>query len=207
MNEEDLVRLYQRGTTRRDPTREGCVPPEALLDVVEQRGPEATRLQIINHAMACADCREELELLRATRIVRDRTRLPRFGFALAASLVLVAGLSFYTFGRQRAGSSLDDADGVTRSGADDVQLITTGAISRQAPNLVWRSASGATSYAVELRREDGTVVTRATTTDTVFAVPDSVRAGPGSDAYWAVTARLSDGTSLTSSARRIRLTP
>ena len=96
---------------------------------------------------------------------------------------------------------------VTRSGSDDVQLVTTGAVSTQAPNLVWRSATGAASYVVELRREDGTLLARGTTADTVFAVPDSVRAGPDSDAYWAVTARLSDGTSLSSTARRIRLTP
>jgi hypothetical protein len=205
MNEEDLVRLYQRGGTRRDATRADCVPPEALLDVVEHRGPEAARLQSVNHAMACADCREELELLRATRIVRDRARLPRFGFALAASLVLVAGLSFYTLGRQRAASAVDDA--VTRGGGDNVQLVTTGVVSGQAPSLVWRSTAGAASYVVELRREDGTLLTRGTTTDTVFAVPDSIRATPGADAYWAVTARLSDGTSLVSSVRRIRLTP
>lgn len=207
MNEEDLVRLYQRSGTRRDEHRADCVPPEALLDVVEHRGPEAARLETINHAMACADCREELELLRATRIVRDRSRLPRFGFALAASLVLAAGLGFYTFGRQRAASSVDDAGGVTRSGSDDVQLVTTGIVSAQMPNLVWHSTTGAASYVVELRRENGMLLTRGTTTDTVFAVPDSVRAGPDSDAYWAVTARLSDGTSLASPARRIRLTP
>ena len=206
MNEEDLVRLYQRGT-RRDEARTACVPPEALLDVVEHRGSEAARLETVNHAMGCADCREELELLRATRIVRDRTRLPRFGFALAASLVLVAGLSFYTFGRQRAASSVDDGDGVTRSGSDDVQLVTTGVVSAQAPDLVWRSSTGAASYIVELRREDGTLLIRGATKDTVFAVPDSVRAGIASDAYWAVTARLSDGTSLASTVRRIRLTP
>jgi len=207
MNEEDLVRLYQRGTVRRDATRAGCVPPDALLDVVEHRGPEATRLQSVNHAMGCADCREELELLRTTRIVRDRARVPRFGFALAASLVLAAGLGFYALGRQRAPTGIDDAGGVTRSGSEDVQLVSEGAISDQAPNLVWRSTTGAATYVIELRREDGTLLTRGTTTDTVFAVPDSVRAGPASNAYWAVTARLSDGTSLASPARRIRLTP
>ena len=207
MKEEDLVRLYQRGATRRPAARADCVPPEALLDVVEQRGPEAARLESVNHAMACADCREELELLRATRIVRDRARLPRFGFALAASLVLVAGLSFYTLGRNRPASGADDDRAVTRSGSDDVQLITTGVLYGQTPNLVWRRTSGAASYVVELRREDGTLLTRDTTADTVFAVPDSVRAGPDADAYWAVTARLSDGTSVVSSVRRIRLTP
>ena len=57
MNEGDFVRLYQRGTAnRRDAARVGCVPPEALLAVVEQQGSEEERLASINHAMTCADC-------------------------------------------------------------------------------------------------------------------------------------------------------
>jgi len=101
MNEGDFVRLYQRGTAnRRDAARVGCVPPEALLAVVEQQGSEEERLASINHAMTCADCGEELELLRATRVVRDRARIPHGGFALAASLVLVAGLGYYTLARR-----------------------------------------------------------------------------------------------------------
>jgi len=197
MNEGDFVRLYQRGTAnRRDAARVGCVPPEALLAVVEQQGSEEERLASINHAMTCADCGEELELLRATRVVRDRARIPHGGFALAASLVLVAGLGYYTLARRGSPEPAVDS-AVMRGVTGDVQRVDS---------LVWRSMPGVTSYVVEVRREDGTLVTRAATTDTSFVVPASARVAPGNDVYWTVSARLSDGSELRSAARRVRVT-
>lgn len=204
MKEEDFVRLYQRGTAARNGAdRAACVPPDALLAVVERRGTETERLQTINHAATCADCGEELELLRATRVVRDRTRIPYAGFALAASLVLAAGIGYYTVSRQR--SAENDGD-LTRGNTGDVQLVSPGATVSRIDSLVWRSVTSAASYGVELRQDDGTLVTRARTTDTTFVLPDSVRGAPGSAVYWTVSARLTDGTELRSTARRVRLT-
>ena len=206
MNEGDFVRLYQRGTAnRRDAARVGCVPPEALLAVVEQQGSEEERLASINHAMTCADCGEELELLRATRVVRDRARIPHGGFALAASLVLVAGLGYYTLARRGSPEPAVDS-AVMRGVTGDIQLVSPAGDVQRVDSLVWRSMPGVTSYVVEVRREDGTLVTRATTTDTSFVVPDSARVAPGNDVYWTVSARLSDGSELRSAARRVRVT-
>ena len=206
MNEGDLVRLYQRGTAnRRDAARVGCVPPEALLAVVEQQGSEEERLASINHAMTCADCGEELELLRATRVVRDRARIPHGGFALAASLVLVAGLGYYTLARRGSPEPAVDS-AVMRGVTGDIQLVSPAGDVQRVDSLVWRSMPGVTSYVVEVRREDGTLVTRAATTDTSFVVPDSARVAPGNDVYWTVSARLSDGSELRSAARRVRVT-
>jgi hypothetical protein len=202
MTEEDLVKLYQRGTVRRDASRADCVSLDALLAAVERRGPEEERLRSINHAMACADCGEELELLRSTRIVRDRAPIPSFGFALAASIMVVAGLGYYSLARSRAATS----DDLTRDGTGDVQLVSPLSTSAQRlDSLVWRPVAGAASYVIDVRRDDGTLVTRGTTSDTTFVVPDSARVEPGSDVYWGVTARLSDGTELRSAARRIRI--
>ena len=204
MNEEDLVRLYQRGiATPRRATRADCVAPEDLLAAVEQRGSEDERLRSINHAMTCADCGEELELLRATRIVRDRARVPRFGFALAASLVLVVGLGYYSLARSRS----DTVDDLTRDGSGDVQLIApSSATVTRLDTLAWRSVGGAVEYTVDVRRADGTLITRTTTADTTVALPATVRLDPGSDVYWGVTARLGDGSELRSATRRVRVT-
>ena len=205
MNEEDLVRLYRRGTAARaTPAREGCVPPEALLAVVERRGTEDERLRAINHAMACAECAEELELLRATRVVRDRARVPNIAFALAASVLLAAGLGYYTLGRQQGTRGNDD---VTRGAEGELQLVSPTATATAIDSLVWRAVAGATSYVMELRSDDGRLLTRGTTTDTVFAIPDSVRVTPGTVVYWTVSTRLADGTEVRSPARRVRLTP
>jgi len=205
MNEQDLVRLYQRGTlAQRGVDRAGCVPPESLVAVVEQQGSEDERVATLNHALACAECSEELELLRATRVVRDRNRLPHAGLALAASIVLAAGLGSYAIARHRAGTT-DDAD-PTRGNAGDVQLVSPATSTPRLDTLVWRSVTSAASYGVEIRQDDGTLVTRGTTTDTAFVVPDSVRLTPGSVVYWTVSVRLSDGTQLRSPTRRTNLT-
>ena len=200
MTEDDLVRLYQRGAIRRDANRGDCVSPEALLAAVERTGSEDERLRSINHAMTCADCAEELELLRSTRIVRDRARVPRFGFALAASLVLVAGLGYYTLARSRVDGDL------TRDGTGDVQLVSPLAeTNARFDSLAWRPVPDATGYAVEVRREDGTLLTSGTTSDTTFVLPESARIERGAVVYWGVTARLADGTELRSATRRIRI--
>jgi len=88
----------------------------------------------------------------------------------------------------------------------DIQLVSPAGDVQRVDSLVWRSMPGVTSYVVEVRREDGTLVTRAATTDTSFVVPDSARVAPGNDVYWTVSARLSDGSELRSAARRVRVT-
>lgn len=204
MTEQDLVRLYQRGTSAgRGADRTNCPSPESLLAVVEQQGPESTRVETLNHAMACAECGDELELLRSTRVVRDRNRIPRAGLAIAASIVLVAGLGYFAVARNR--SATDDGD-LTRGNAGDVQLVSPAVSAPRLDTLLWRSVTSATSYGVEVRRDDGTLIVRSTTADTVFVMPDSVRITPGSVVYWTVSARLRDGTELRSPARRTNLT-
>ena len=204
MTEEDLVRLYRRGTARETRGRDGCVSLEALLAVVEKRGTENERLRAINHAMACAECAEELELLRATRVVRDRARVPNIAFALAASVLLAAGLGYYTLGRRQAERPNDD---LTRGTAGEVHLVSPSANATAIDTLVWHAVTGATSYRLELRSDDGQLLTRGTTTDTTFAVPDGARVTRRSVVYWTVSARLTDGTEVRSAAQRVRLTP
>jgi hypothetical protein len=206
MTEEDLVRLYQRGITPRGANRAACVAPEDLLAVVERHGSEAARLRTVNHAAGCDECGEELELLRVTRVVRERSRVPNVAFAIAASLLLVAGLRYYGFARRSV--SDDGGTGLTRDGAGDVRLVAPAdTVAGAFTTLVWRPVGDAASYVVELRNEDGTVLTRGTTADTTFAVPDSARIAPNTNIYWSVTARLADGTERRSATRRVHITP
>jgi hypothetical protein len=201
MNDQDLVRLYALGANRGSASRAGCPAPEALLAAVERTGPEEERMRAINHAMTCADCGEELELLRASRVVRDRPRASRIGFALAASALVAIGLGYYAM---RGGQLSAGADDLMR-GDTDVQL-TTPATDATEPlrSLTWRAVPGAAGYIVEIRRDDGTLVLRSASGDTVFAVPESIAAQTTGDVYWGVTAALSDGTERRSSTRRLR---
>src|SRR5262245_28232988 len=120
MNEQDLVRLYALGANRSPTSRADCPTPEALLAAVELTGAEDERMNTINHAMTCSDCGEDLELLRASRVVRDRPRASRIGFAFAASALVAIGLGYYTMKRGELPTSAGDL----MRGDADVQLAT-----------------------------------------------------------------------------------
>src|ERR671936_384188 len=111
MSEERLRELYARALEARAPAdREQCPPPEALLALARREGPEAQRLETLDHVMSCARCRAEFDLLRAIEAAgagegqaRSETRSqPRaharrrwttfVPLALAATLVLAVAL-------------------------------------------------------------------------------------------------------------------
>lgn len=185
----------------RSPSRADCPDPEVLLAAVERTAPEAERMRTINHAMTCADCGEELELLRASRIVRERSRVPRTTFAIAASLIAAVGFGYYAMKR---GQLPADARALMRGG-NDIELASP-AKDAVAPlqTLVWHPVPGARDYVVEVRRDDGSVVLRSVSSDTVFTVSDSIAAATTGTVYWGVAATLSDGTDRRSATRRLR---
>src|ERR671932_1785391 len=111
MSEERLRELYARALEAREPAgREQCPPPEALLALARREGPEAERLETLDHVMACVRCRSEFDLLRAIDAAgagegqaRAAVRSPARAFArrrwttfvplaLAATLVLAVAL-------------------------------------------------------------------------------------------------------------------
>ena len=66
MNDDALRRSYARHLADRGVSgRERCVPPEALLAVLERSGNDAARLATLDHVGACAACARDLDLLRA----------------------------------------------------------------------------------------------------------------------------------------------
>src|SRR5205085_378652 len=92
-----------------------------LRDLADRRGPEPERLRTLDHAMACAACKRELDLLRAITESGDalapaRSRLmsPAVGVAAAAVLIIGIGISLAT--RQRSATEF--------RGTGDVQLVS-----------------------------------------------------------------------------------
>jgi hypothetical protein len=151
--------------------------------------------------MTCADCGEELELLRSSRIVRERSRLPRFSLAIAASLIVAVGLGYYAMKQGQLTTSSPDL----MRGGTDIELVSpTGDEAGPLRALTWHAFPGARDYVVEVRRDDGSVVLRSASTDTVFAVPDSIAANATGIVYWGVSATLPDGSERRSATRRLR---
>lgn len=211
MSEDKLRELYARATNARpNPRRADCPAPEALEALAKREGPEEQRLATLDHAMACADCRQELELLRAIEqagraetgasAAHTRWRRPivlALGTALAAGAALVAVLGPWSARQNRAV--------VMRGAPTDVRLAAPAAdtvLSASALTFVWRSVPDARRYTLEVLTPEGTVRARRETTDTSAAIP-ATELGVG-DLRWTVRADM-DGGELHSPTRRLRL--
>lgn len=215
MSDEKLRELYARATSAKPNLRRAdCPTPEALEALAKREGSEDQRLATLDHAMACADCRHELELLRAIEQagraqtgaspVRARWRRPfvlAVGTALAAGLALVAVL-----GPWSARQSSREPTVVMRGAPTDVRLAAPAAdtmvSAERGITFVWRAVPDARRYSLEVLTPGGAVRARRETTDTSVAI-SGAELGTG-DLRWTVTAQVNGGE-LHSPTRRVRV--
>lgn len=203
MNER-LQRMYGELVARRAPAdRTGCPSPEELLRLAERRVPEASRVPLLDHVMACAQCRPELDLLRSIVAAGERSRPARMPMlALAASLLVVAGAALL-WQTLRPGRPMQRGGG---PGAEVVLLAPgPGAALADPPALVWQRVPEAIRYRLELLDAEGGVVARWSTEDTATAVPDAGVLRDGAEYQWWVRAELTDNTQRRSEVRRFRM--
>jgi hypothetical protein len=200
MNPEKLRAAYAGLIRRPGPGREHCPSPEHLDALARRSGDEAERLATLNHAMACTECRRELDLLRAVERAApgpvQRAWSPRL-FALAATMMLATGALLIWRATRPAGEVMrgDSPTLVLLAPADGAELVGDGA-------LAWRPMAGAIAYEVEVLGPDDRLVLRQETADTTLAIAPA--ALPGSGTYrWRVVATLSAGGALASPYRRV----
>lgn len=203
-----LRRAYADAVAARDPGRAPCVPAEDILALVRREGSEAMRLATLDHVMGCAQCAREFELLRAIERTggagaRDAVagmRRRRYAtIAVAASLVLAAGIGGHQFLRSRPANEPFRGPETTSP-----LLLTPGddAHAMRGSSVVfrWRALPAARSYTLELLGGDGNPVllheTRDTTLELTLAVP------PG-EYHWWVRGVTDDGAAVASVARRL----
>jgi len=196
---DDELRLaYARAVrSRRGADRAACPEPEALLAVVERAGSVATRLDVLDHVMACAQCRQELDLMRAsvaaTGVPRARSwvRSPSIALmAMAALLLVVAGVRLYfTASDSEAGPRLRGSGAVTTYPVRWLPNVGAG--------LAWAPTDGAVAYRVEVIDEAGQALVDSTMRDTAFVVTDALVRGRRG-VVWTVAAMLGDGTNVSS---------
>ena len=210
LSDERLREIYARAVeARHDPARADCPTPDALLALVRREGGESTRLALLDHAMACPDCRRDFELLRAIEAGRRadadagvrhiRWRRP-IGVALVTALA--AALAFFAvLGPWQRRSARSD---VYRGGATEAVAVAPldgATIAAGSPTFVWHAVRGARGYVLEVVTPGGALVAARETTDT-SAAPVTLPAG---DYRWWVRARL-DGGERRSVSRRLRVT-
>lgn len=204
MTDQRLRDLYGHALQARQPVGQ-CPAPEALLALARRAGPEAPRLETLDHVMGCTRCRSELDLLRAIEkaggSVAGGPRLGRYlPLAIAASLLLAIGLGPMVRHWQR------NAGEPSRGPAAELTLVApaAGGDATVPVTFVWRAVPETRSYTVELLAGDGSVAFGANTVDTVLLLPAVRPIVPGEYRWW-VRARVADGTERRSALRFLRI--
>ena len=203
MTEAQLRKSYERILAYRAESggdRTACPSIEELQALVERQGPEAVRLERLDHVMSCPFCREEFELLRTVRGAAVELTISTRTLALAASVVLVLGAALVW----RLGGRVADTP---RGGAEPIVLHSPadGATLPGAPTFVWRPVADAHRYRVELLRPDGTMVWKTELSDTTGAPPDPSLLEPGIEYRWLVEVEASGGVVERSEMHRFSL--
>ena len=174
--------------------------PDELADAALGRGSPEVRLGVFDHALTCARCRKELDLLETAadtgRTLQRRAFQTRAILAAAAAIVVAVGLSLTSGSlkelwrspatESERGASADDSRPRTITLVSPAGAVAPGAT----PRLAWRSVPGVTSYTVEVVGDSGLVL-RTETTDTVLASASLAR---GRNYQWRVSATAPDGT-------------
>ena len=194
MNDDQLRSAYARATaSRAGVPRPDCPTPEQLLALVERRGAESERVATASHVARCADCRRDVDLLRAVNATRPAMARRLVSLAAAAVILIVAGIPVV---RHYAGES--PVSGSTREStrsADDISLIVPRGDTHDVRPIVlsWRSVPTALRYDVSVVGDDGATPFKLTTSDTAAAIGADVQLERGREYFWTVTAHLADG--------------
>jgi len=201
--DDEALRAAYEPALRESTTTHGpdCPSETELLSAVRGEGDEAARLRVFDHALKCPACHRELALLHAVssgerrvarRAVRDISWRRRMPVALAASLVLAAGLAGVIRLRTRG------AEDITRAGAaaGGGPVLTTpangAAVRAGLVRFVWRPIPGVIQYTLEVDATDGTVLFSSPTRDTTFRAPIAPTAV--GENRWLIRAKLQDGS-------------
>jgi len=204
MNDEQLRDAYERGL----PPNDGAaslddVSAERLRRLVEREGSESERLRTLDVALSSVEGRRELEIAwAAARAARPRQRSWQ-RFAIAASLLVVAGSSGIWWRQRERG-----IEQAMRGSESPVTLIAPLGEVREdrAKRFVWHAVGKAERYLVVVVDTAGTELFATETRDTALVLPDSVRLAPGRAYLWWVQARLTDQSTVTAVTQRLVVT-
>ncbi|MBK8059720.1 MAG: hypothetical protein IPK33_18195 [Gemmatimonadetes bacterium] len=158
---------------------------------------------------AAGDARDDLRapVARSPTVARP-PRVAMRRWAMAAALVLAAGLGGEAWRRTRAAGGEGEAP-VVRGDASEVTVVApTARASQSFDGFTWRAMPGAGRYVVEALDTLGSVLFSRATSDTLLvptAAERTALAGAGSF-DWMVTAQRGDGNERRSPLTRVQLT-
>ncbi|MCI0489914.1 MAG: hypothetical protein L0229_25255 [Blastocatellia bacterium] len=210
LTEEELKRIYQRGTARRLRQGRECLSPETFERAAMGEMNSSERERMTSHLMICSDCAREYRAVRslgavfeqplsgketmpAARSQRLWERLSPSAWRAAAALsavilAITVSLTLWLNSRQVYVPQSSERGGVTMrltvEPSDKAQLS-------EAPQKLVRSVvERAESYRVALYDYESTLIWESpSVTDTSITLPQAVRNDlkPGKLFYWQVT--------------------
>jgi hypothetical protein len=204
MNEDRMRELYAASTARRAASDPPCeVSLQAMIDVLERRGSEEERRNVLAEILRSPACREEFELLRA--VVRashpvERPVVMRNAWRWAAGVVVIAGLGLAVARwRGPAGEPLRGGSGpiVLHGPLENARVSVL-------PGFAWGGVPGALQYRLDILSDSGRVAFSTTIRDTAVA-PSSVAALPAGHYLWLVVAEMPSGQPIRSATRDFTL--
>lgn len=222
ISENRLRALYTPIAETQRADRQGCPSPDDLQSLVHREGDEEARLALLDHVMACRDCRSEFNLLRAvekggrqlteetsparasesTKKAFGRSRWTWMASAIAAVAVLAVGFQAYR------GPEAVDTDRV-RGTDDPVTLIAPVAdavVDARVPiQFVWHSVPRSMNYQLEVLDSAGQIVYTTTTNDTTAVFLDAQsKVDPAMPYRWWVKASMPSGETQRSTMQPVR---
>jgi hypothetical protein len=216
MNEERMRDLYARHTALRAATDPPCqVSLDAMIDVLQHRGSEEERRQVMGEILRNPACREEFELLRAVVRASEpfqaevdsppgvrKPFLTPVQWRVAAGIVLLVGIGLAGLIARRGPRDQ------LRGGNSGIPMYDPRdeAQVHGLPRFVWGSMAGAIDYRFQLLNESGQVVYSMTGTDTVLQVPSDA-AVPAGRYLWNVTVQMPGGVAINSPTRGLVVAP
>lgn len=141
--------------------------------------------QVEQHLARCTQCRDE--------IVEDREilgRPRRSRWPLLAPVAAAAAIVLVVVWAGNNGTTYDTHRDSPTAGAGAPALIAPIGAATAVRDMVWSKDGSADNYRLTLFDAEGLVVWRATTTDTLLALPDSVELQPGRLYLWTVEGRV-----------------
>ena len=162
-------------------------------EVVAYLGRELTgeRLaQVELHLARCPACRAEIR--EATEILRTRRHAGWPPMLAPIAAAAAAALLLFTVWPQLSRSPtpvVQHRDAPTGSAVVPVAIAPTGP-ANGVPVFIWSRVAGADQYRLTLYNEEGAVLWKTTTADSLLQPPDSIVLRPGHQYLWKVEARV-----------------
>ncbi|MEP6833260.1 MAG: hypothetical protein ABJB74_07690 [Gemmatimonas sp.] len=195
---DDALKRAFAEIAARQRVNQGSVSADELLRVVERKGSEESRLEVLARVAADPGAQRDLALLQSAHALAPRSSviLLRAAAALAACLVVAVGV--WQVRERRDDTAIErgnNASAITLVAPAINARITTG------ERFVWRAVSRSTYYTLEVVDEQGARVWNIETRDTLAIAPDSVSLARAS--LWFVSAATPTGL-VRSTPRAIR---